>query len=377
MTIPSPRSMSPLTIPKRAREIPRSISSPKPLLPAIDFVPIDQAKGKRVSTQSMRPSFENPRPAPTPPKSSSRPNSFPNSLLMGIPESNLLEDSDGDVCEEAEDFLQFLSRAGFMAAERRTSSLRHSGSESRGSSRPVSGTSIPFDLHPPTPSSSCIVDSRRTSSLALRRESSVVVPPVLQQNFPTSSLEHESPLESPAMQREDNLTKVLSTLRMSSDFSLTTTSIAPTLAGDSAPFLARKSSSSDFSDLDVLLQKLGDPILNQLHQVYSLQFERMTQQIATLTRELAELKQSTLSSSIEQPFERMISLDVASTAPSEVSRSVSRQWSVAPGPRPPPPRSDEPPFWRVQLQKAGEDWDHGNTEMRKDSLRCVSPMTTH
>lgn len=112
----------------------------------------------------------------------------------------------------------------------------------------------------------------------------------------------------------------------------------------------------------------------------------MAQQIVTLTNDLAELKQHSATRNQLDHFERQISLDVASTAPSEVSNSrVSRQLSslqYIARPisqcRPILEESNEPPFWKVQLQRAGENWDQGNGEdFRRGSLRCVSPMTMY
>jgi len=180
-------------------------------------------------------------------------------------------------------------------------------------------------------------------------------------------------------------------MRMSSDFSLPSTLMLQNALEDSSgPFLARKISSNDFADLEMMLEKMGNPILRQLHQTYCQQFEKMAHQIAVLTRDLAELRQSKESASQlsrEQPssgsippYDRMISLDVVSPAPSRLSqRQISRQLST---PRLPGgsshraiERPGEPPFWKAQLQREREDWDYGGTSDGGESMGCVSPMT--
>ena len=36
----------------------------------------------------------------------------------------------------------------------------------------------------------------------------------------------------------------------------------------------------------------------------------------------------------------------------------------------------EPPFWEASLADTGEEWDHGDVGgRRRDSMRCVSPLT--
>jgi hypothetical protein len=346
-------------------------------------------------------------------------------------------DDDSDVCDDAEDFLQFLSGAGFMAAGKRSSLRRESvfsgsSSDRRTSGRPdrgVSGVGLGFELCRPSP---CIVDSRRTS-LAIRCGSSGVIPPILQESgaFITHSslntLEHESPLhspleyksiqleqespqiaQSPEMQLENNFSKFVSTLRMSSDFSMPHPSITTisdnrddervnaTREEDENVFHARKTSSIDFSEVETLIAQARNPVLTQLHKAYILQFAAMATQIASLTRELAKLKtqlQPTEQASehidegeednnedIEhnRRFDRQISLDVASTVPSEtptnrMSRQMSRPASSHVGLSP----IIETPFWKISLAEEGEDWDLGAQEQRRLSMRCISPMTMY
>jgi hypothetical protein len=176
------------------------------------------------------------------------------------------------------------------------------------------------------------------------------------------------------MEREDTLSKMVPDTRMPSDFSLASTSLAPPSGeDDSSLFLARKKSSLDFTDLEILLAQTRNPVLTQLHRAYSAQFEVMTQQIAALNRQVAELKLQAET----QRFERQISLDVFSQAPSDGighSRQVSRissTWKTTPMEI----RPAEPPFWRDQLQRAGEEWDQGLESFKRGSLRCISPMT--
>src|SRR5277367_2247069 len=365
-TIDTTGNMSPLS---------EHSSSPK-LIPNTNFVPIDHQANNRIS--SSRPYFENPRPAPTPP---SRPISFThphNKPPLPIP----LPDNDNEeLTDNPEDFLAFLSRAGFMAAERRTSSINRTSLISDGGtsdsihSRPTSTSTTHFDLR--HPSNSFIVDSRRTS-LAFRRGSSGVIPPILQDDtFLPPKLE----LESPAMQRENNLSKMLSQMRMSSDFSLPTThpssstvyAPAPAASGDDELFLARKTSSMDFTDLELLLARTKNPILTQLHKTYRTQLDIMAQQITSLQRQLDLLKRQ--NSPHGEPYERAISLDVASIVdPESVGARKSTQLSLL-VPKRKSRQSVEQPFWKASL--AEEDWDHGEPQgkRRGSVMRCISPMT--
>jgi hypothetical protein len=200
------------------------------------------------------------------------------------------------------------------------------------------------------------------------------------------------------MQREDNVSKILSTMRMSSDFTLrnpTVASLSQSHDGgaESPVFQARKTSSIDFSELEVLLARARNPVLTQLHKAYTLQFATMTAQIAALTRELADLKAQHEHQDDEdleecdeeheeeqddaeedsgedhERFDRQISLDVASaseTSGRRTSRPVSQFVD----------RLTETPFWKVLLEEEGEEWDPGVQE-RRGSLRCVSPMTMY
>jgi hypothetical protein len=363
-TIDTTESMSPLLKPSK-----RS-SSPKLILNA-EFIPIDYRAKKHNS--SSRPYFENPRPAPAPP---SRPLSFAHEYNKPpLPTPPADDDEDDD---NPEDFLAFLSRVGFMAAEHRASSINRASLVSAGTSdsihsRPTSTSTTDFSLR--RPSNSFIVDSRRTS-LALRRGSSGVIPPILQDDaFLPSKLE----LESPAMQREDNLSKMLSQMRMSSDFSfatthpLTSTAAPPPAAGEDDLFLARKISSIDFTDLELSLARTRNPILTQLHKAYQTQFDIMGQQIKALKREIDAFKLQ--NTSPVQPYQRTISLDVASSvAPESVRASKSTQFSIQ-VPKRKSHQSVEQPFWKASL--AEEDWDHGEPQgkRRGSIMRCISPMT--
>jgi hypothetical protein len=265
-----------------------------------------------------------------------------------------------------------------MAADRRASSIHRTSLMSGGTSdsihsRPTSTSTSHFELR--HPSNSFIVDSRRTS-LALRRGSSGVIPPILQNDaFLPAKLE----LESPAMQREDHLSKMLSQMRMSSDFSLPAPSSSgppPTAAsGEEDLFLARKTSSIDFTDLELILARTRNPVLTHLHKTYQAQFDIMAQQITSLEREVDVLKSR--ETPPIQPYERQISLDVASTAPSESVRGgvrKSTQLSI-PVPKRKSRQSFEQPFWKASL--AGEDWDHGDPrgKRRGNIMRSISPMT--
>lgn len=369
-TIATTASMSPLLIPSEA---PRS-SSPK-LVRNADFVPIDHRAKQRISKSlSSRLFFENPRPAPMPP---SRPMSFTLMHKPPLPTPPAGNDEAYDDEDNPEDFLAFLSRAGFMAADRRASSIHRASLMSGGTSdsihsRPTSTSTSHFELR--HPSNSFIVDSRRTS-LALRRGSSGVIPPILQNDaFLPAKLE----LELPAMQREDNLSKMLSQMRMSSDFSLPAPSSSgpPTAAsGEEDLFLARKRSSIDFTDLELILARTPNPVLTHLHKAYQAQFDIMAREITSLQREIDMLKAR--ETSPIQPYQRQISLDIVSTAPSESVRGgvrKSTQLSI-PVPKRKSRQSFEQPFWKASL--AGEDWDHGDPQgkRRGSTMRCISPMT--
>lgn len=103
----------------------------------------------------------------------------------------------------------------------------------------------------------------------------------------------------------------------------------------------------------------------------------MTNQIATLTRDLEQVKQSLQNIQNERSFnvfERQISLDVASTIRSEtpaqrISRHFKSKLSVE--------NSREIPFWKISLQEEGDEWDTGLEEWSRENLRCISPMTTY
>src|SRR5205085_8491866 len=110
-TVDTPRSVSPMPIFPSATRTP----SPKPVVENPYFIPIDQERQKRLSNDSL-PNFEHSRRGPSFLRSTQPPSTYQT-------ESNA-SGQEIDLCEEAEDFLQFLSKAGFMAADRRASSVR-------------------------------------------------------------------------------------------------------------------------------------------------------------------------------------------------------------------------------------------------------------
>ena len=219
------------------------------------FLPIDHDERSHERIQNCRPVFENPRPAPLPPRHWG-PASLPRfQATQFAPPSNELTppaDDEGDVGEDAEDFLQFMTRSGFIAAERRISSIHRASllsGTSRSGSRPTSshwslGSSRHTSMHGSRPTSgainlerpsSLIVNSRRTS-LALRRGSSGVIPPILQNDTctvptiklpePRSPSQPSAPNEPPPMRRESNLAKLMSHMRMSASQLIATPSTA-------------------------------------------------------------------------------------------------------------------------------------------------------
>jgi hypothetical protein len=366
-----------------------------------EFFPFDRHRG-----QSCRPVFENPRPAPLPPRQW-RPNSVPqfNAPILAHTMTELTPptDDEGDVCEDAEDFLQFLTRSGLIAAERRTPSTQRSSLVSRASrsrqssmqnfsrhtsmhsSRPTSGA---INLSRP---SSVIVNSRQTS-IALRRGSSGVIPPILQQDTcfvpsisftePMAPQRPPVPHEPPPMKREDNLSKLMSHIRMSSEFATPPTSIAPPSTAEEEPsvFLARRQSSVDFSDLEFLLAQTRNEVLTQLHKAYTEQFETMAHQIAALTREVNELKRiqnqqidfDTDSWEVDEGMTERKSNSVPNGRESQLSMISIPQKSttidVCPA---------EAPFWKASLTDTGEEWDHGDVNGTRRETRCISPMTVY
>jgi len=312
-TVDTPRSVSPMPIFPSATRTP----SPKPLVENPDFIPIDQERQKRFSDDRLPPNLENSRRVPSLPRNTQPPSTYQtksNTSGQGV-----------DVCEEAEDFLRFLSKAGFMAADRRTSSVRRGSAvstnfpvESRQGSlarnRRTSITAAGPNIKSSRPPS-LILDSRRTS-LALRRGSSGVLPPILQDDHPltTSDEDAGNPRALPSVEREDSLSEMVSQMQMSSNVSLVLASLAPPSSGEDSLFPARKKSSFDFTDLEILLARARNPILTQMHRTYTTQFEMMSQQIANLTRQVEELKQAQAEG---MRSDREISLDVYSLAPSD------------------------------------------------------------
>jgi len=110
-TADTSRSMSPMAIAPSMRT-----PSPNPLDENPDFVPIDEEFKKRFSFEYQRPIFENLRFAPEPPRRSPLPSASQNNVTSAP--------HDVDVCDEAEDFLQFLSKVGITAADRRASGVQ-------------------------------------------------------------------------------------------------------------------------------------------------------------------------------------------------------------------------------------------------------------
>jgi hypothetical protein len=182
------------------------------------------------------------------------------------------------------------------------------------------------------------------------------------------------------MKREHNLSKLMSQMRMFSEFTSTSASAAPPSPADDEPvvFLARRQSSVDFSDLEVLLAQTRNEVLTQLHKAYTKQFEIMAHQITALTREVGRLKRiqneqlkfdtdscdggewsGSKSNSVPDDRESRSSL----ISVPEKSTSID----ICPA---------EVPFWKVSLADTGVEWDHGYVGgMRRGSLRCVSPLT--
>jgi hypothetical protein len=416
----SEESVSPLFKPHdRASGLSDPAYSPQPLDPNTAFVAIDRlstssASGSNQSPQHSpnktrvslarprpkfevaRPAFENPRPAPRPPSTSKpRVPLHPPIVFYPNTRNELTPPADEDVCNEAEEFLSFLSKRGFLAADRRASSIRSSalsahsnesrnsiqsstrGSyQSQGNPRTSIGSTPHFQLRHPS-KSSLVVDSRRTS-LALRRRSrnsSGVLPPLLADDAfrnPPST-----PTSSP-IQRETHQSKIVSQMNMSS----------PSKASFPGPtgemFNARKRSSVDFSDLELVLAKTCNPALTQLHKTYLTQFDVMTEKIEALSREIDQLKaererEASRSSGVTtprlddvEPFERQISLDVVESRGNSTSSRgsgpvVGRNWKR------------ETPFWKRLLREEDdeEDWDSLDQGVvrRGSILRCVSPKT--
>lgn len=365
------------------------------------FFPIDRQRG-----QSCRPVFENPRPAPLPPRQW-QPNSVPQFRIPIFAHTSTeltpLADDEGDVCEDAEDFLQFLTRSGFIAAERRTSSIQRSSLVSRASrseSRPTSmqNSSRHTSMHSSRPTSgiiehsrpsSLVVNSRRASIALHRHGSSGVIPPILQQDNcvfspisltePISPQRRSVPHEPPCMKREDNLSKLMSHMRMSSEFTSTSASAAPPSTADDEPrvFLARRQSSVDFSDLEVLLAQTRNEVVTQLHKAYTQQFEIMAHQITALTREVGRLKriqnqqlEFDTDSCEEENWEGK-SNSVPNGRESRLSLISIPQKSTSIDICP-----AEAPFWKASLADTGVEWDHGDVGgMRRERSRCVSPLT--
>jgi hypothetical protein len=160
--------------------------------------------------------------------------------------------------------------------------------------------------------------------------------------------------------------------------------MSPTLQSAEEMFNARKRSSVDFSDLEIVLAKTRNPVLTQLHKTYLTQFDVMTEKIEALSREIDLLKaerEGSRSSAVtmrdeREPFDRQISLDVVELR----SNSTSSKGSVGPvvpvGER---NYKRETPFWKRLLREDDEEEDWESLEQgvvrRGSILRCVSPKT--
>lgn len=386
-----------------------SISSPRLLEHNPQtFPPIDSSQD-----QTCRPVFENPRPAPIPPREWQQKSLLPPFRISSLPPSSselvpTTPGSEGDVCEDAEDFLQFLARSGFIAAERRSSSIHRSSfysGTSRSGSRPTSmqSSSRPASMHSNRPGSdgfnlqrppsSLVVNSRRTS-LAHHRGSSGVIPPILQNDTCRASSVSISiaepttpprqfvlPHQTPPMRREDNLSKLMSDFRLSSDFTPSESPVPAPAVDEPNVFLARRKSSVDFSEIEVLLGRARNPVLIQLHKAYTQQFELMAHQIASLTRELSEQKRIQNQSlqfekHIQSPdnaadFREIKSQSLPDGRESRLSTISTPQKSTSIDVCPP-----ETPFWKTSLAQMGEEWDNGDGDgPSRESMRCVSPLT--
>jgi hypothetical protein len=406
----SEESISPLFKPHRASGLNDPAYSPQALDPNTAFVSIDRLSISSASANQSpqqppnktrvipwprptfavsRPAFENPRPAPLPP-STSKPYIPPHPPIVFYPSihNELTPPADDDDFNEAEEFLSFLSKRGFLAADRRTSSIRSSvlSNESRNSiqsnprgsyqSRTNPRVSIgnPPNFHLRHPSkSSLVVDSRRTS-LAVRRRSrnsSGALPPLLADD----AFRHppSTPTSSP-MQRETPHSKIISQM-ISPPKSMVHTA--------DEMFNARKRSSVDFSDLEMVLAKTRNPALTQLHKTYLTQFDVMTEKIEALSREIDQLKAErdrSRSSAVTTPdegapFDRQISLDVVESR----GNSASSKVDVVSGPVEGQNCKRETPFWKRSLREDDDDEDWEALEQgivrRGSILRCVSPKT--
>jgi hypothetical protein len=160
--------------------------------------------------------------------------------------------------------------------------------------------------------------------------------------------------------------------------------MSPTLQSAEEMFNARKRSSVDFSDLEIVLAKTRNPVLTQLHKTYLTQFDVMTEKIEALSREIDLLKaerEGSRSSAVtmrdeREPFDRQISLDVVELR----SNSTSSKGSVGPvGPVGERNWKRETPFWKRLLREDDEEEDWESLEQgvvrRGSILRCVSPKT--
>jgi hypothetical protein len=147
-------------------------------------------------------------------------------------------------------------------------------------------------------------------------------------------------------------------------------------------FNARKRSSVDFSDLEIVLARTRNPALTQLHKTYLTQFDVMTEKIEALSREIDQLKaerEGSRSSAVTtpqegEPFDRQISLDVVESH----SASKGSDGLVA-GPVEGQNWKRETPFWKRSLREDEDEEDWESLEQgivrRGSILRCVSPKT--
>ena len=339
-----------------------------------EFTPIDQPIRNRPSSSSVGPSFERPRPAPLPPFDNRGPSTFyPTNPILATPPA----DDNADMYDEPDEFIAFLSKTGFIAADRRSSGIRRSGGISStrsgrsaftpSNSRPTSGISTSaqsFDYPG-------YLDSRR-SSLAPRRISSGVLPPLLQDD--TYSVPQR--LESSPTIREEQVSKFLSHMRVNSQCSIQSSSDRSSSADEEFEFFhAYKISTVDFSDIEVLLGRTRSPILTQLHRAYVAQFELMASQITELKSEISHLI-SQRAADLHPPDRPHFVPVSRRPATPHIRRRPQSQSNLSPQHRSGSVEGEsDAPFWQAMLEVEDADWDYGDVRARRLSNRCVSPRT--
>ncbi len=105
-----------------------------------------------------------------------------------------------------------------------------------------------------------------------------MLPLILQDDSALTTFDEAAgnPRALPSMEGEDRLSEMVSQMRMSSNVSLASASLAPPSSEEDL-FLTRKKSSFDFTDLETLLARARNPILTQMHRAYTAQFEMFSQ----------------------------------------------------------------------------------------------------